>query len=469
MITSLDQSPQWTKAPGRLPALVILYVIAFTLPIQANIGGLVFTTVRLLLLLVIVPLTINLLRGRYGRVLLVDIMFFLHILWGAVALTANNPDRVVAFMGSNSIEFIGGYLIARACIQNIDDFRRLIWFLVVVVVATFPLALYETLTGDPFIIRMIESMPGISSTTIANSAPRLGLRRVQVFLAHPIHYGLFASFILSSLFVGFREGLPTMTRYGLTLIVLICIFLSLSSGALLAALLQIGLVLWAWVFKKNDARWIIFFLTCIAAYVTVDLLSNRTPIQVFMHYATFNSHNAYFRSIIFDWGMKNVWANPIFGIGLNDWVRPIYMRSGSMDNFWLVMVVRYGIPGFLFLAFGYLLALWRIGRRNLHGDQPFRQLRLGWMFSMVGMTFTLTTVHIWGEIYSFVFFFFGAGIWMITAAPKHGEEILPSKEQGGYPHATQTYNGNTCKNGAYDQQVSYTRFPKHGKRAGNPP
>jgi hypothetical protein len=88
-----------------------------------------------------------------------------------------------------------------------------------------------------------------------------------------------------------------------------------------------------------------------------------------------------------------------------------------MDNFWLVMAVRYGIPGFLLIASGYLLALWQIGRRNLGGDLMLENQRRAWMFTFVGLTFTLCTVHVWTNIYSFVFMAFGAGMWFITATP----------------------------------------------------
>lgn len=436
-------------------------MIAFALPIQAEIGGLVFTTIRLFLLVVIIPLTFNLLSGRYGSVLVVDILFFLHMLWGTAALAVNNPDRVIAFMGSNSIEFIGGYVIARACIRNIEDFRRLCWLIICLILITLPLALYETLTGNPIIIRLIESMPGISSTTIANSAPRFGLERVQVFLPHPIHYGLFVSLILAIVFVGFKDRLSNMTRYTITFVVLACTMMSLSSGAVLAAFLQIGLIGWAWVFRKVGVRWIVFFGLCTVMYVVIDLLSNRTPIQVFLHYATFNSHNAYFRKIIFDWGIKNVWANPVFGIGLNDWERPVYMRSGSMDNFWLVMAVRYGLPGFLLLASGYLYGIWRVGRRNLNGDIPLLRLRQSWVIGMVGVTFSLTTVHVWGEIYSFIFFFFGAGMWMITATPSSGEANLASTSSKSYKRRREHYSRNKEDAMMTGPQIPYSRFPPH--------
>ena len=152
-----------------------------------------------------------------------------------------------------------------------------------------------------------------------------------------------------------------------------------------------------------------------------------------MSYATFSAWNAYWRSIIFDWGMFNVWANPIFGLGLRNWIRPSYMASGSMDNFWLVMAVRYGIPGFVLIALGYIDAIQRIMRRKFEGDATLTQFRLAWVFTFLGLSFTLCTVHIWTAIYSFVFMMLGAGMWMATWQPANAETAAaaPTPEPRG--------------------------------------
>ena len=113
--------------------------------------------------------------------------------------------------------------------------------------------------------------------------------------------------------------------------------------------------------------------------------------------------------------MKNLWGSPLFGIGLNDWVRPWYMHSGSMDNFWLVMGVRYGIPGFVTIASGYALMIYGIMRRDFEQSPVLARIRRAWVFTFLGLSFTLTTVHIWTNIYSFVFFMFGAGVWLRLA------------------------------------------------------
>jgi O-Antigen ligase len=402
-------------AGARLAFPVKLYLLTVILPVLFNAGSLALSAQRVLLLLMVVPLSINLVRGKYGRLIWTDIFFFLHIGWAAIAMAVNNPDRVIQNAGSTSVEFLGGYLVGRAYIRSVDDFLALIRVFVFMVCCTLPLALFETMTGRPIVLEWIRKIPGITSVGIVNIDPRMGLERVQALFAHPIHYGLFCGTAFSLLFVGLKGIASTATRYIAGSIIGLCVFVSLSSGALLPILLQIFLIFWAFSLNSVRQRWLILFGLFVMAYVAIDLLSNRTPIKVFMTYATFSAHNAYWRSLIFEWGMVNVRAHPIFGIGLNDWVRPFFMRSGSMDNFWLVNAVRYGIPGFFLLILGYLPALWKIGRRNFDADLRLWQLRRAWVFTFAGLTLTLCTVHVWTSIYSFVFFLFGAGMWFLTA------------------------------------------------------
>jgi hypothetical protein len=215
--------------------------------------------------------------------------------------------------------------------------------------------------------------------------------------------------------------------------VALAVFLSLSSGALLPVIMMAFMILWWNALHRTGIAWHLLIALAVLAYVTVDLLSNRTPVQVFFSYATFSAHNAYWRGLIFDWGMVNVWANPVFGIGLNDWVRPHFMNSGSMDNFWLVMAVRYGIPGFLLVAAGYALGVWAIARARLDWDPVVAQLRRAWMLTFVGLAFTLCTVHVWTNIYSYTFFLYGAGIWFIFARPDTPSPDAPQAAQPAAP------------------------------------
>lgn len=400
---------------ARLHPLVVIYLLTIVTPVGFNIGSIAMTSVRLFLLIVIVPLTIRLVSGRYGRLYLIDFLFFLHILWAAVSLLVNNPNRAIESIGSTGVEFVGGYVLARAYIRSAPQFIGLIRVVLALVILLLPIAIPEALSGRAIIPALIDRIPGLTTVEQMEIPMRMGLNRVQAVFAHPIHYGLFSSVALSLTFVGLRNSMSLAGRIVACMAIGLGVFLSLSSGALLAALLQIGLIAWDMTFRSLRHKWLLLVGLFVAMYVTIDLLSNRTPIRVLMSYATFSAQTAFYRSVIFEWGMKNVWANPIFGLGYRDWVRPAYMVQGSIDNFWLVMAIRHGIPGLLLLAAGYLDAMTRVGLRRFARGSTLANLQLAWMFTFVGLSFTLTTVHIWTAVYSFVFFMLGSGLWLAAA------------------------------------------------------
>ncbi|WP_392336682.1 O-antigen ligase family protein [Loktanella salsilacus] len=438
----------------KLPRPVLLYLLTVVLPIGFYAGPLYITTLRLFLMVLILPLAFRLLAGAYGKLIITDFLFVLHILWGAVAIATNNPDQLVQQVGSVGVEFLGAYLMGRAYIRTPETFMALSRTLIVLVLCTTPFAIYEALTGQPLIIELIRKLPRITTVTIVSIDRRMGLERVQSVFAHPIHYGLFCSVVFSLCFVALRGTMTTVRRFLTSAVIVASGFLALSSGALTAIAFQFGLIIWATLFRSIKARWWILVGLFALGYVSVDLLSNRSPIEVFMSRATFSAHNAYWRAIIFEWGMKSVWAHPLYGIGLNDWVRPWYMFSGSMDNFWLVIAVRYGLPGFLFLAVGYLAVIFRVMRRDFSGQERMLLLRRAWVFTFLGLTFTLCTVHIWTNIYSFVFFMFGAGVWFIFYDPVVAEGTIDPKDPPQGQRAESTTQPPTAV-----QNTPYSRFP----------
>ncbi|MBP1804922.1 O-antigen ligase family protein [Rubellimicrobium aerolatum] len=412
---------EFTLKGARLPWAAKIYLLCVVIPIGLNAGPLVVTTLRGFLMVMVIPLTVMLFSKRFGKLFITDYLFLGHICWAALALHVNNPDKFVQQVGSVGVEFLGGYLIGRAYIRTPEAFIALCRWLCAIVLLTLPFDIFEARTGRPLLIEFIRRIPGVVTVEMVNADKRMGLERVQAVFAHPIHYGLFCSVAFSLSFVALQGLGSTAWRLLRSTLVALSGFLALSSGALLAMVLQFALIIWSTLLQSVRQRWWILVGLFALAYVVIDVTSTRSPIRVFMSYATFSAHNAYWRGIIFEWGMKNVWANPWVGIGLNDWERPWYMFSGSMDNFWLVMAVRYGIPGFLMLAVGWAYGVAMVMRRNLEGDERLTLIRRAWVFTFLGLSFTLCTVHVWTNIYSFAMFMFGAGMWLITAEPRTGE------------------------------------------------
>lgn len=416
---------------GGLHPVVLVYIFCVVVPLGFHLGPLALTSLRVFLIIMILPLSFRLMMGHFGKLLLTDYCFFLYTIWMLISLMVTSPSQAVLQLGSVGAEFLGGYMIGRAYIRDTQSYIALSRFLVGLCLVMLPFAIFETLTGNPVLVKILRSIPGIQTVSVVMYEKRMGLERVQLMFAHPIHYGLFCSVVFAQSFVALRGIIPTTRRYLNSAVVALSCMLSLSSGALLSIVLQSGLILWDQMFRKIAKRWWILTGAFALAYLAIDLLSNRSPLQVFLSYATFSPHNASIRMIIFDAGMVNVWANPLFGIGMADWERPDYLHSASVDNFWLLIAMRYGIPGFVLLAVGCFWALPKIMLHKLPAGGVLSEIRKAWVFTFCGMFFTLATVHVWTNIYSFTFFLFGAGMWLLTAKDEATDQVPETTPQQG--------------------------------------
>lgn len=412
--------PQTAGSRRALPWPVLIYLLLVCLPIRFEIGPIQMTGLRLYLALCFLPLLVMSLRQRPPGSDLIDTALYLHILWAALAITKTSPAQFLENTGANTLELLGGYLIARYYIRQPHDLAAAATLVAVLVAVSIPFAVIEGITGSAPIVLMIQSIPFIGSVEVIDIAPRLGLHRAQTMFAHPIHYGLFS--VSTFAIIWFCTPLRPTARLLLCAALIAGTFFALSSGALLSLFIQMALIAWIALFGNRPKIWLIFLACVILAYVSIDLLSNRSPLRVFMSYATFSSHNAFWRGLIFEWGMLNVAQNPVFGLGFNDWIRPHYMVSGSLDNFWLTVTMRYGIPAFVLMsiAVGYAVLSVTLAKTTLDPH-----LRTGWVLAMIGFILALCTVHVWTSIYSYFFFLMGAGLCLRSSTAEQSKP-LPS-------------------------------------------
>jgi hypothetical protein len=192
-------------------------------------------------------------------------------------------------------------------------------------------------------------------------------------------------------------------------------FMSASGGPYVVLMMQGFVAAWERVLGKVQGRWAALFTLFGLTYVGIDLFSTKTPFHVFVNYFTFSKQSAYNRILIFEYGTAEVARHPVFGIGLGDWERPVWM-SDSMDNFWLVTAVRYGVPAFLLLLGLLLGILWKAGqRKNLPPE--WRRARHAWAFTLFGITVAAATVHLWNALFVLFLFLIGSGAWLLDAQP----------------------------------------------------
>lgn len=383
-------------------AFVYAFVIGLVLPIEASVfvGPMRLSPYRIVLLVALLPCLFRFLSGGAGKLIVTDVLIILHALWAMAALMATHGlGRVWEPAGIYVIEILVPYFLARSYISSAADFEAFARFALVIIIMLVPVAAYESFTGN--FLRNPPSFP----------EGRLGLQRAWGPFEHPILLGVFCASMLGITFFALRGRISDFGRLVRCGAIGAATFFSLSAGPLTTFVVQVGLIAWNRLMRRVRHRWYLLAGCYAAAWAIVDLLSNRTPVHVFITYFTFNVHNAYNRILIWEYGTAEIARHPFFGIGLSDWARPEWM-SNSMDNFWLVEAVRYGLPALILLASAIILLCVRIGRRR-GLDPRAANCRTGWMVTIVGLILAGATVHYWNAIFCLFFFLLGSGVWLL--------------------------------------------------------
>ena len=379
----------------------LLFILAIIIPPNYSIapGGFVITPIRglgMIYFLIFVP---QLFRSNsfVEKVTIPDLAVTFHCIWAFIAIYYwHGGARAVESVGIYSIEFLGLYAFGRCLaleLKNLQYFLRV--FLIVVIVSAL-FAWFESLTGK----NLVYSFLGLPFYRLAE--PRLGLERASVYMQHPILYGLFISMMM---------GLVIYTVKGkvlrLAVIFLAAVIPSLSSAPLLSIVVQLGATLWDQLLKNNTNRWKIALVLAVIAYLAIEIPSDRSFVAVVISYLTFNPWTGYYRMMIWEYGIQEVLSSPLLGIGFNDWSRASWMYSNSVDNFWLLTMMRYGIPALIFMAIPVFVSARKMIARDF-GNLLY--LKTGWLISLLGVIFVGGTVHFWANIFSMFSLFIGLGV-----------------------------------------------------------
>ncbi|MEM7777762.1 MAG: O-antigen ligase family protein [Pseudomonadota bacterium] len=450
---NLSRGPVWVAK---------LFLISLLTPYAVSVGPIVLMPHRVVILLFFLPFFLRLfVLRKSGKPILIDWLMLGSCVWAALALIANHPfSLVVEPIGVHMIELFGAYLIARVSIRCVEDFQSFVRTFFIIVLVLFPFAAAESLTQRPILLNLL---PG-SDVSPVNAGVRMGMRRAQTVFAHPIHFGAFVSTGLGLFWFGLH---PRGLRFLATPIVTASTVFSLSTGALISLVMQFAFVAWETILRTMEKRWTLFAALSVFGYILIDLLSNRSPFHVLVTYASFSSRSAYNRILIWQYGTDNIWDNPIFGLGLREWVRPPWM-SASMDNFWLFIGVHYGLPSIAMLLGAIFLIVRLASRVKLHTEQE-NLCRAAYLVTIGGLIVAGGTVHYWHAMMAFVMFIFGTGIWTIsggTARQVDGEaheaKVTPQRSRYTRQSGIKQRGGGRAAEPAARREVNGSR--RHGTR-----
>ncbi|KAA5603981.1 hypothetical protein F1188_18345 [Roseospira marina] len=400
-----------------------LFLVALFVPLQFYIGPLYMEPYRLVLIVALFPSLATFISNRRIRFCTADGLIIAHVLWASLAIFLVHGTSYIEKIGIYALEILSAYFLARTQIRTPRAFRQAFTILLTGVAIMLPIALFESLTNVGF----FESILGRYTVGRVDYPPRLGLFRAQAAFDHPILYGVTCASLLAPMLYFWRHRRNVVTFFARVAIPMAATALSMSSGALAFLGIQFAGFAWDTVARVRHKWWLLLGLVS-SAYVALDLLSSRTPYQVAISLFSLNTGTAFNRLRIWTYASDDLFRNPMFGIGFNEWTRPSWMLP-SVDNFWLVTALRYGIPGFALLLLCLLFGIAYMARARLR-DRRLRQLRTGHIIMISGMSLAILTVHIWNQPLALYVFYVAAGLWLGTAGEAPRRRRRPLADDG---------------------------------------
>lgn len=388
------------------PAIIVAYACLLPRELGVTLGTFALPPYRLALLLM-APL----LLANFGNIAVrwrwVDYFALLTGAWFSVALAVTEGISVALETGaSQTLDFILSYFVGRSAIRSYGDVRILLRALLPGVVLLAGVLVVESVTHRMLVRPLAARITG-SPTPFLYTQYRLGLLRAMGPFPHPILAGVYLATILPLAWYAIQNR---RTRWILVAASL-SLFFTLSSTAFLALAACLALMLFAYVQYASRLRlWPTALALTVLAALFIELYSDGGLISFMIRYGTFDAASGYYRRLIWTYAGAEVTNHPIFGIGLRDWERPQWMVSPSVDSFWLLPAMRYGLPltvgTFLVMIGGAALAIRQAAGRSLAD----RRLTAGIAIVLISTIFAGFSVFYWEGIFCWLLLLAGIAV-----------------------------------------------------------
>jgi hypothetical protein len=303
---------------------------------------------------------------------------------------------------------------SRAAVRGNPCWRRLV---------LLPFAFVELLGGGNVLRRLLGALLQVTDFP---PEQRKGFTRVVSVFDHAILFGLHTGSIaaLTYLVLGYRKSL--VQRFVMTGIVVLTAATSLSAGPIGAVAAQVFLLSWNGLLRSVKARWKILTGTVICLVIVVEIVANRSAISIIAEMFVIDSQTYWYRRFIWIYGSASALEHPLFGIGLHDWYRPTWMPGDTIDNFWLVQAIRYGLPAAILLMLAGSANILTAAVKRVPDDR-LNDFRTAYVITMIFFFLIGWTVHLWDSAYVLFLFLLGSsGVWIRDAGPSEGEGARPN-------------------------------------------
>jgi hypothetical protein len=188
-----------------------------------------------------------------------------------------------------------------------------------------------------------------------------------------------------------------------------------------------ALLAYNWLSERvTNLTWRLFFVVTGVLVFVAETATGSGTYGLLMRYASFNTLSSYNRVLIWQYGTQNVRENPWFGLGYADWKRPDWMNSSSMDHFWLLMAVRFGIIPSVLMAIATIVVVLMLMRAATAAPSYVdRRAYKGLAISLGVFGLGIISVALWLSAHIWFFMLIGLSVSVSVAALHAPRRAVP--------------------------------------------
>lgn len=375
-----------------LVPLILVYSILLPAGLAPEVAGITLPPYRLAIL-GLVPFALLQLGRRRIRLGLPDLLIIAGSLWGFFAMFTNSTiGEGLQAGGSFVVDTLGSYLIGRAYITDVRKLRCVLLFALPGVLTVAAILVIEAVSHRLLIAPLFPQRASLENLY----ETRLGLLRARAVFPHSIAAGLFMGSLLSLYFL---SQLQSRWRMFGIVAAMAALFTGSSSAYLMIAMLG-GLMAYKFAFNRllgMQEKWIYLLAAGATIFLMLETFTGRGAIRTLIQIVALNPRSAYYRLVIWDYGTESVERNPWFGIGNAAMQRADWMFVETIDNHWLMLAVRYGLPTSVLIALGVTVAIFLCVVRNKRLNDFDRSTTLGAVFALAALSTVAWTTGLWAN------------------------------------------------------------------------
>ncbi|QUL37671.1 O-antigen ligase [Erythrobacter sp. JK5] len=392
---------------GKLPlyfAVLLGYILLLPPQLNQTVMGATLPPYRLFLIPATLFVIASAINGRF-RFTWPDLLVLIAGTWIGVALfvTTDQAEALPAAVAQVTDTALA-YFFARSVFRSLRDLRLFLLLLLPGLLAVGAIIAVESITHNHILQPFISQFTGQSA--YLRTDIRLGFMRARGPFPHPILAGVFlASFLPLFLLSGLRSW-----PFVLGIAAALTSFFTVSSAALLGLSVGTMLTVYNWLSERFlNLSWRLLFILGAIVVFLLEFGTRGGAFSTIMRFGSLNSYSGYNRVLIWRFGTENVAANPWFGLGYGEWERPEWMK-GSVDNFWLLQAMQFGVIPPLLIAIACLVTVYTLARRSSHSHPVDGRFERGVAIALAVFAFGIVSVAIWLSAQAWFYMLLGIAV-----------------------------------------------------------